>query len=75
MPNRACEVLLATLSLGNRRANVVGIFPSDASITRLVGAMLLEQNDKWSLSRRYMQFEGLQSLSDTAVARVPAVQR
>ena len=31
---------------------VVGIFPNDASITRLVGAMMLEQNDEWSLNRK-----------------------
>jgi putative transposase len=53
----------------------VGIFPNDAAITRLVGAMLLEQNDEWSLNRRYMQLESLQSLSDTAPTRVPAFQR
>jgi len=58
-----------------RRTNVVGIFPNDAAITRLVGAMLLEQNDKWCLNRRYMQLEGLQSLSDTAPTRVSAIQR
>jgi len=58
-----------------RRTNVVGIFPNDAAITRLVGAMLLEQNDEWSLNRRYMQLEGLQSLSDTAPTRVTAIQR
>jgi len=57
-----------------RRTNVVGIFPNDAAITRLVGAMLLEQNDEWSLNRRYMQLEGLQSLSDTAPTRVSAIQ-
>ena len=45
-----------------RRTRVVGIFPNDASITRLVGAMMLEQNDEWSLNRRYMQLEGLQTL-------------
>ena len=58
-----------------RRTNVVGIFPNDASITRLVGAMMLEQNDEWSLNRRYMQLEGLQTLSDTVPTRLPAVAR
>lgn len=58
-----------------RRTNVVGIFPNDRAITRLVGAMLLEQSDEWTLQRRYMQLEGLQTLSDTAPTRLPAVQR
>jgi putative transposase len=58
-----------------RRTDVVGIFPNDNAVTRLVGAMLLEQSDEWSLQRRYMQLEGLQSLSDTAIPRLSAVQR
>ncbi len=58
-----------------RRTDVVGIFPNDAAITRLVGAMMLEQNDEWSLQRRYMQLEGLQALSDTPPTRLPAVAR
>jgi putative transposase len=58
-----------------RRTNVVGIFPNDAAITRLVGAMMLEQNDEWSLNRRYMTLEGLQTLSDTLPTRLPAVAR
>ena len=58
-----------------RRTNVVGIFPNDASITRLVGAMMLEQNDEWSLNRRYMQLEGLQTLTDTVPTRLSAVAR
>ena len=56
-----------------RRTNVVGIFPNEAAITRLVGAMLLEQNDEWALKRRYMQLEGLQSLVDNQTARLSAV--
>ena len=51
-----------------RRTNVVGIFPNDASIVRLVGATMLEQNDERSLNRRYMQLEGLQ----VSVARRPS---
>jgi putative transposase len=58
-----------------RRTDVVGIFPNDAAIVRLVGAMLLEQSDEWVLQRRYMQLEGLHSLSDTATPRIAAVQR
>jgi putative transposase len=58
-----------------RRTNVVGIFPNDAAIVRLVGAMMLEQNDEWALNRRYMQLEALQSLSDTVPTRLSAVAR
>ena len=58
-----------------RRTNVVGIFPNDKSIVRLVGAMMLEQSDEWSLNRRYMQLEGLQTLSDTVPTRLSAVAR
>jgi putative transposase len=56
-----------------RRTNVIGIFPNERAIVRLVGAMMLEQNDEWSLQRRYMQLEGLQSLSEKQPARLSAV--
>lgn len=56
-----------------RRTNVVGIFPSEPAITRLVGALLLEQNDEWQLQRRYLPLEGLQALADNQPARLSAV--
>lgn len=56
-----------------RRTDVVGIFPNDASIVRLVGALLLEQNDEWQLQRRYMQLEGLKTVSDNPLHRISAV--
>jgi putative transposase len=56
-----------------RRTDVVGIFPNDAAIVRLVGALLLERNDEWQLQRRYMQLEGLKVVSDNPLHRISAV--
>jgi putative transposase len=46
-----------------RRADVVGIFPNEDSIRRLIGAVLLEANDDWQLQHRYMQIEGMTELA------------
>jgi putative transposase len=57
-----------------RRTEVVGIFPNEDAITRLVGALLLEQNDEWAVQRaRYMTLETMAPMSDNPLVRLPAV--
>jgi hypothetical protein len=51
------------------RADVVGIFPNEAAIIRLIGAVLLEQNDEWQLQPRYMQVEAMAELAAAADPR------
>ena len=56
-----------------RRTNVVGIFPNEDAITRLVSAILLEQNDEWAVSRRYMTLESIAQTSDNLTLKLPTV--
>ena len=60
-----------------RRADVVGIFPNEASIVRLIGAGSMEQNDEWQMRHRYMQVEAMAELTtppnDTETTTTPAI--
>jgi transposase-like protein len=54
-----------------RRANVVGIFPNEASIRRLIGAILAEQHDEWLLQTRYLTFESVSDMEDSPLSEPP----
>ena len=57
-----------------RRADVVGIFPNEDSIVRLIGAVLLEANDEWQLLSRYMQVEAMAELNPSTVEEETTLQ-
>jgi transposase-like protein len=51
-----------------RRSDVVGIYPNDAALLRLAGALLLEANDEWLVGRRYLSLESLEPVLEGAGA-------
>ena len=53
---------------------VVAIYPNEDAITRLVGAVLLEPNDEWAVSRRYITLESIAPVSDNPTVKLPGAE-
>ena len=55
-----------------RHTDVVGIFPDDGSLIRLVGMLCLEQNDEWLVGRRYLSAAAMEPLLENQLRRAPS---